>query len=117
MFYPHAPLSDPAAMQAANEASRDARRASGKVDRMEFDIERLLMITEALWMILKEQHGYSDEELQRRVMEIDVRDGRLDGKVAASAPDKCTKCGKVLMKKRPRCIYCGHVAPPNPFHR
>ena len=117
MFYPARSMSDPVALQSAQEAASEARRAATKADQVHFDIERLLMITEALWTILKEKYGLDDTELQRRVAEIDMRDGKLDGKLARSAPVKCTHCGKSLMKRRPRCIYCGHPAPPSLFER
>lgn len=117
MFYPIVAVSDPATSQSARNASSEARRASSKAEQVQFDVERLLMITEALWMILKEQHGYDDAELQRRVAQIDMRDGKLDGRVARTAAVKCPKCGKSLMKKRPRCIYCGHTAAPDLFAR
>jgi len=117
MFYATGPYSDPVALQSAREAASEAQRASTKVDQIQFDIERLLMITEALWTILKEQHGYDDAELQLRVAQIDMRDGKLDGKVARTPAVKCTNCGKPLLKRRPRCIYCGIPAPPRLFER
>ncbi len=117
MFYPMVTVTDPATSQSARNASSEARRASSKAEQIQFDVERLLMITEALWMILKEQHGYDDAELQRRVAQIDMRDGKLDGRVARTAAVKCPKCGKPLLKKRPRCIYCGHTAAPDLFAR
>jgi hypothetical protein len=117
MFYPTGPLRDPVALQSAQEASSEARRAGDKVERLQFDVDRLLMITEALWMILKEEHGYDDAELQRRVTEIDMRDGKLDGRAPRPAPVRCLQCGKTLLKRRPRCIYCGHAAPPNLFEK
>jgi hypothetical protein len=70
------------------------------------DVEKLFMITEALWTILKKKHGCTDAELVRRVQEIDLRDGKLDGKVAKVKPDS-PKCGRKLMGKRPMCLYCG----------
>jgi len=70
------------------------------------DVEKLFMLTEALWTILKEKHGCTDAELVQRVQEIDLRDGKLDGKVAKVNPD-CPKCGRKLMGKRPVCLYCG----------
>ena len=81
------------------------------------DIERLLMITEALWQILKEQHGYTDAELFRRVTEIDLRDGRADGRVAPSPPRKCPHCDRVMVKNRPLCIFCGKPSMVDPFER
>jgi ribosomal protein S27AE len=101
----------------ASHASRKASLAQAEVDLMRNDIERLLMITEALWGILKEKHGYSDEELFRRVTEIDMQDGRLDGRVAPSPPRKCPKCGRVMAKHRPACLFCGAPSFTDPFER
>lgn len=117
MFHYYGAMSDPVASQTASQASREASRAVTQVEQLGFDVERLMMITEALWSILKEQHGYADEELQRRVAEIDMRDGKLDGRVAPTAPVRCEQCDKPLLRKRPRCIYCGHNSPPALFNR
>ena len=84
-----------------------AERALQESQRVRADIERLLMMCEALWDILREQHGYSDEELFRRITEIDLRDGRADGRVAPSPPVHCEACGHVVSKHRPICLYCG----------
>lgn len=108
---------DPEALFSAQEASREARSATTRTVSLEHEVERLLMITEALWLILKEEHGYDDDKLRQRVMEIDMRDGKLDGQVAATAPVQCPNCQRTLSKKRPRCIYCGAVAPPDLFAR
>ena len=101
----------------ASNARADASDAKAKVDSLEDDVERLLMITEALWGILKEQLNYTDEELVRRVQEIDMRDGVLDRKVSKSEPKKCMACGRTVMKKRPQCLYCGHVNQKEMFER
>jgi hypothetical protein len=81
------------------------------------DIERVLMITEALWQILKEKHGYTDAELFRRITEIDLRDGRADGRVAPSPPRRCPHCDRVMVKHRPVCIFCGMPSMVDPFER
>ena len=81
------------------------------------EIERLLMITEALWDILAEKFDLPEEELLRRIHEIDRRDGKLDGRVAPEPPDLCPKCNRTLDKKRPYCIYCGQAVARDPFER
>jgi hypothetical protein len=81
------------------------------------DVERLLMIAEALWTFLKQQHGYKDDDLARLVKDIDMRDGSLDGRVAPSEPRPCPYCGRILGKARPFCYYCGKPVQADPFAR
>ena len=102
----------------ATQTANDARRQG---ELLQCDVEKLFMLTEALWTILKERHGYTDADLVRRINEIDLRDGKLDGKVATEKvqPD-CTHCGRKLIGKRPVCLYCGgevHPVDPEPFRR
>ena len=77
------------------------------------------MITEALWTFLKKEHGYSDNDLTKVITEIDLRDGKLDGKAAATgqATVTCPSCGKINTNKRPACIYCGARLSVPPFVR
>ena len=100
---------------AARQAQSEAQKASSEVEFLRHDVDRLLMIAEALWTILKEQHGYDDAELMRRVQEIDLRDGRMDGRVAQSEPIACEKCGRPIGKRRGFCIYCGTPVADRPF--
>ena len=104
---PRSAAASRAATEAGHRAAQEAGRARSEIEELEYEVEKLLMITESLWNILKEQLGYDDEELFRRVHEIDMRDGRLDGKVAASVNPPCPECGRTLIGKRPKCLYCG----------
>lgn len=90
---------------------------ASEVARLQMQVERLLMITEALWGILKEQNGFDDKELQKRIVEIDLRDGRMDGRVAATPPAACPKCGRMVPKQSVRCMYCGEPLLMDPFAR
>jgi hypothetical protein len=101
----------------AAAARADAREAKTETELMRADIERLLMITEALWTFLKKEHGYSDEELAEAITQIDLRDGVLDGKVAKTLPPPCPNCGRINGKGRPVCMYCGKPIPISPFAR
>ena len=94
-------------------ASRIANEVRSKAESMQYDVEKLFMIAEALWDILKEHHGYTDDELIRRITEIDFS----DGKVAKSAPIECPNCARKLTGKRPRCLYCGALIKTDPFCR
>ena len=105
------------AEMAADRAAATASQARSNVELMQMDIERLFMITEALWILLRDEHGYSDEQLIQKVQEIDMRDGRLDGKVAKQPPAKCPQCGRTLPAKRPTCMFCGAAVTGDPFKR
>ncbi len=106
------------AESSGERASRVATDVRTQNEFMKSDVEKLFMLTEALWTILKEQHGYSDDDLVERIQEIDMRDGKLDGKVAKEKirPD-CPQCGRKLMGKRPVCLYCGAEVALDPFKR
>jgi hypothetical protein len=117
MMYSLFTRTDPVALAAAESARTDARRADRRAEALELDVERLLMISEALWNMLKEKHGYTDEALEKRIMDIDLRDGKFDGRVADSPPGKCPNCERTLMKRRPRCLYCGETVGIDAFER
>ena len=88
-----------------------------EIEEVKHDVERLLMITKTLWSIVKEDHQYDDEDLVRRVLEIDARDGRVDGRLAAQKHRDCWSCHRPLMRDRRRCIYCGEATVVDLFER
>jgi hypothetical protein len=106
-----------AGLSAHSSGDTKAERAEYEIDRLHHDVERLLMITEALWQILKERLGYEDAELFRRVMEIDLRDGRADSRAPPSKPQPCPNCGRTTERNRPLCLYCGAARMTDVFGR
>ncbi len=110
---------------AAVEASRPAGRSEAAVravaaDRAEIealrlDVEKLYMITEAFWIILKDRHGYSDEQLGEMIREIDLRSGRLDGRRRKQPNPVCPECRRTLISKHSICLYCGAEVARDPF--
>lgn len=88
------------------------------VEALRYDMERVLLITEALWELLKEKHGYTDDQLIQHVHRIDAADGKLDGRVTRKAgPTTCGTCGRALSRRRPTCIYCGATGDRDIFSR
>lgn len=101
----------------ASRAAESAKKAKTDISFAKVEIEKLLMITEALWILMRENHGYTDDDLIEVVREIDMRDGKLDGKVEKRAPAKCPECGRTLLSRHPRCLYCGATVEKNLFER
>ena len=78
---------------------------------LEDRIERLLLITDAMWELLSERAGVTDEELAAKVHEIDGRgDGARDGRRARSIR-RCTSCQAAIEHGRATCTFCGAPAP------
>jgi hypothetical protein len=106
------------AQSAGERASRTASDVRTQNESIQFDVEKLFMITEALWEVLKHHHGYTDDQLSQMIQDIDLRDGKLDGKVAKSAErPTCTECGRTIIKRQVKCLYCGADAAQQPFER
>ena len=91
----------------AADAKRTAKSAEEKIADLEQSFDRLLLINRALWEILQQFHRVDDAFLAKKVQEIDLRDGRADGKFSRQRLLHCRRCGKVLNKRHTRCIYCG----------
>jgi hypothetical protein len=75
------------------------------------------MIVEAMWNMLEATQGFTTEDLKKRITEIDMRDGQLDGQVKSTGPKPCPECGRPVTRNRPFCIYCGKRFTPEPFDR
>jgi len=98
----------------ATDARREARRAQSEATELNARLDRLAMTCEALWTILREKLGLSEEDLVDRVVQIDLSDGKLDGKVSRSAVS-CPKCGRTIGRRFPNCMYCGQAVMQDPF--
>jgi hypothetical protein len=120
MFYPMMTgggLSSGFASAEAMAAQSTAREAQTNVDLLTHDIDRLLMITEAMWTLMKKEHGYTDDVLTKLIEEIDSRKVIVDGIAVKDAPQSCPSCGKINSAKRMFCIYCGKPILTHPFAR
>ncbi|WP_010252650.1 hypothetical protein [Acetivibrio cellulolyticus] len=92
------------------------KEASAEKQLSKNQYERLMLITEALWEILKEEHNYSDEKLIEKLKIVDLKDGREDGRVLLP-PSKCSSCNKTVEKGTDTCIYCGSPVKVDVFYR
>ncbi len=73
---------------------------------IDHQIERLNLLNQALWEILSERLGITREELERKIEEVDTRDGQADGRMRHHAL-RCPTCQRVSNSKHWRCLYCG----------
>jgi hypothetical protein len=85
---------------------------------LERDHERLKLITMALWDILTEKLGVDEDELRRRILELDRLDGREDGRLRLREPPRnCDACGRPMLRSALSCPYCGETGKEPPLFR
>lgn len=78
-------------------------------------VAKMALANQALYELMRAHTGITDEELRRKMREIDRRDGVEDGKLSA-APLKCPKCYSAVTAGALKCPSCGAtVAPKYPF--
>ena len=75
---------------------------------MRQDIEKLFLIVEALWGIIKQTTNLTDEDFKELIRQIDLEDGKPDGRNSSNAEiRKCTNCGRTILRGQTKCAYCG----------
>lgn len=92
----------------ANQAVGKAIDALSGVDSLKRRLDVMALANQALFEILQSRLGISEDDVLRRMAEIDARDGVTDGKMGARVA-KCRRCAKPVSTTRQRCMYCGDV--------
>lgn len=73
---------------------------------LEHEVQRLKLLNQALWELVREKAGWRDADLEQKAQEIDLRDGVEDGRIS-HAPLRCPRCGRISSSKHWKCLYCG----------
>ena len=103
----HTKVIDKKTTEKIKALSKESSALVSKIENLEDNIDRLTLITQALWEILQKKVGIEESELTALIEEIDLRDGKRDGKVSKT-PQKCSKCNQSVSVKTNVCFYCGH---------
>lgn len=102
--------------EGTNSAARKATDFQERVRFLEDRVDRLLLQNMAIWSLLRDSIGLTDQDLINRVEQIDLQDGVADGKVTRTGPTTCPRCQRSFSPRHRRCLYCGQeVAAKTPF--
>ena len=102
----------------AKEARVAARETMQReIEDLRKDVDRLLLINEAMWRIMRERLQCTDAELVRLIQDIDLEDGHLNGRKGPSPSRNCPHCERPLGKHRATCLYCGKPVEFLPFEQ
>jgi len=105
-MYGGMPGGDSGARSQAAAASSDAASAKRDVSELEHELARMRLACAAVWELVREKTGLTEDDLIAKIAVIDARDGVADGKLTRSVR-KCTKCGRTMPAKQNKCMYCG----------
>lgn len=94
----------------AAQALAKASHPEVEVDDLVRRTEAVALATQALWEIVRDQFGLSDDVLLRKMFEVDLRDGALDGRMSPGLTN-CPSCHRGNKVTRHVCIYCGAPLP------
>ena len=87
---------------------------SADVRHLEARVERLALACEALWNLLQQKVGVTEEELRAHMADLDLADGTADGRVRRP-PNVCPKCQRPNSRRHQYCLYCCELLETSPF--
>ncbi|MGB9602808.1 MAG: hypothetical protein ACPMAG_08455 [Limisphaerales bacterium] len=94
----------------AESAKQAVERVRNEIYAINNRLDTLVLATQALFEIVKEQTGITEDQLVKKMEEIDLRDGVADGRITSQIVN-CRKCGRKNNSKRLNCLYCGEELP------
>ena len=77
-------------------------------------VDKLVLVTEAMWEMLSERLGVTVAELAEHVRQVDLRDGTSDGKRGVTAGTTlvhCSACQATIPPGKANCQFCGAAVP------
>jgi len=95
-----------------DENRRSSDRTAEDLRELTDTVDRLTLACKALWELLCEHSSLQEEDLLTKIRDIDLADGKLDGK-ASPSPLTCSQCDRANSQRRTRCLYCGEELPPS----
>lgn len=102
----HAEVRAAKAQRQAARANRKSTDVSSDMHDIEDRLDKLVMISQAMWELLRDNTSLEESDLFNKIQEIDLRDGVEDGRVTPTV-QKCRDCGRVMHPRHNKCLYCG----------
>ena len=96
------------ALAAADIAQAKGYDTDRRIRQLEAEVDALTLIAMAMWELFGKSNGLFMKDLEAKMQEIDLRDGKLDGKMSFGRVT-CHGCERILDERRQTCVYCGAV--------
>lgn len=89
-------------------AHHEINRQRENVEELQDQLEHLSLVCEAMWLILSERLGVTEQDLIQRLTLAEQSTSAVD--MAAAAPGRCSQCGATVPPRAKRCQMCGAAA-------
>lgn len=96
--------------QLEKEKFQDSRtdNIEARLQELELRHEQLKLVTLAFWSLLRDHAGLLESDLRKYVEQIDLLDGKRDGKATPSQEKAtCTGCDRESIGTARVCVSCG----------
>ena len=90
----------------ADHAVGKADGLAGELQRINRHLDRLTLACHSMWELIRDNTQLTEADLEDKILEVDMRDGQADGKMATQII-KCHACGSRTNSKRSICVMCG----------
>jgi hypothetical protein len=90
----------------AREAARSSSESRLDIDELQRRIDTMGLLLMAMWSIIEEKTQVTEQELAARVRDLDMIDGRSDGRMPRMVTE-CRDCGRKMNLRHRTCMYCG----------
>ncbi|MHC4645520.1 MAG: hypothetical protein ACYTBJ_08455 [Planctomycetota bacterium] len=92
----------------ATSAQSRAESLKYHIEDLEERLDQMALKCQALWEIVRDSSGFSDDDILQKINEIDLRDGVADAKITKGR-QQCGNCGRTVSTRHSRCLYCGTI--------
>ena len=89
------------------EVRTDVNVGLQELDSLRRQYQALALTCQAMWEVLSERLGVTEDQLRERIQALDLRDGKLDGRLQQPQQQQCPGCGTRIQANRPSCYVCG----------
>lgn len=91
----------------AENAKQLAITSGNAISNVQAQLDTLVLANQAMWEILSKKLGVTESELVKLMSDIDLRDGKADGRITKTQIRQCSDCCHKIKKQRPNCYWCG----------
>ena len=87
------------------KSGEEVGKIAGEIRELTERMDRMTLVCAAMWSLLEET-GLTQAKLLERIRQLDLADGRADGKISQQVK-QCPQCKRAMSLRHARCLYCG----------